>query len=208
MAQYGLLKAYAKGFCVTPQLLFIQFQSESRLSATDLKTPNLRRWAGLFLLYHPSIATVEARRIRRAQMSLKEREKAGTTRHGTVVSGGGTGSHIRLESRESRRDDEGVSYILRWDEEEIVLRSQSTLQQSAKTGKLNKNEIDNRLGRLGKILRAAEGLFEGDKEAAIGWLTHPVRGLGYKRPIDLLETSAESDSVIGLIECLERGIFV
>ncbi len=89
----------------------------------------------------------------------------------------------------------------------ITLISPATLQRRAKAGRFNKNESD-RLYRFVKVLEAATGLFAGDKEAAMDWLTHPVRGLGYKKPVDLLGTSVESDQILNLIGCLEHGIFV
>lgn len=38
-------------------------------------------------------------------------------------------------------------------------------------------------------------------------MTRPVRGLGDRRPMDMLSTSAESQAVIDLIVRLEHGVF-
>lgn len=90
---------------------------------------------------------------------------------------------------------------------EAAVISPATLARRSKAGRFNRDESD-RLYRFARVMDAATGLFEGDREAAMRWMTGPVRGLGNRKPVDMLKTSAETDSVVGLIECLERGIFV
>lgn len=90
---------------------------------------------------------------------------------------------------------------------EAAAISPATLARRSKAKRFNKDESD-RLYRFARVLDAATGLFEGDREAAINWMKRPVRGLGYRKPVDMLQTSAETDSVVGLIECLEHGVFV
>ncbi len=89
----------------------------------------------------------------------------------------------------------------------IASISPATLRRRAKTGKFSKDESD-RLYRFLKVLDAATDFYGGDREIAIRWLTGPVRGLGYRKPVDMLGTSAETDSVIKLIERLEWGVIV
>lgn len=52
--------------------------------------------------------------------------------------------------------------------------------------------------------QAAVELFEGDRTAAERWLYQGVRGLGGKRPIDVMEVDPEQ--VLNLIGRLEHGV--
>jgi len=54
--------------------------------------------------------------------------------------------------------------------------------------------------------RFARPLYAGDEEAARRWLGEPSRGLGGRKPVDMLTTSAESESVLDLIGRLEHGV--
>ena len=89
---------------------------------------------------------------------------------------------------------------------EAAVISPATLQRRARAGKFNRDESD-RLYRLAKILKAATDLYEGDMETAKTWLRKPVRGLGNRKPIDMLATSAETEEVMDLIGRLEHGVF-
>jgi len=67
-------------------------------------------------------------------------------------------------------------------------------------------EESDRLYRLLEVVKAAKDLFEGDLGAATAWLCKPVRGLGDRRPIDMVITTAETQAVLDLIGRLEYGI--
>ncbi|MAO60136.1 MAG: antitoxin [Alcanivorax sp.] len=82
----------------------------------------------------------------------------------------------------------------------------ATLRRRAKAGKFKVEESD-RLYRFAEVLKAAIDLFEGDRERAVHWLSNPVRGLGDRRPVDMLATSAEVEAVLDLIGRLEHGVF-
>lgn len=82
----------------------------------------------------------------------------------------------------------------------------ATLQRRAKAGRFNQDESD-RLYRLAEVLKAATDLFEGDRDAANAWLNKPIRGLGGRRPMEMLATSAETEAVLDLIGRLEHGVF-
>ena len=82
----------------------------------------------------------------------------------------------------------------------------ATLQRRAKAWKFNRVESD-RLYRFAEVYKSALDLFEGEGVAATRWLRNPVRGLGNKRPIDMLSTSAETAAVLNLIGRLEHGVF-
>ncbi|MBE8232353.1 MAG: DUF2384 domain-containing protein [Endozoicomonadaceae bacterium] len=81
----------------------------------------------------------------------------------------------------------------------------ATLQRRAKSGTFTTEESD-KLYRFASVYKAALDLFGGNIESARQWIQQPVLGLGNKRPIDMLQTSAEVDSVINIIGRLEHGI--
>jgi putative toxin-antitoxin system antitoxin component (TIGR02293 family) len=63
--------------------------------------------------------------------------------------------------------------------------------------------------RLAAITKAAIAFFGyNNEEVAHRWLTKPIRGLGYKRPVDMVHTDKDTELVLNLINCLEHGIFV
>lgn len=82
----------------------------------------------------------------------------------------------------------------------------ATLQRRAKAGHFKVDEGD-RLYRFAEVYKCAIDLFEGDKEQACTWLLNPVRGLGGKRPADMISTSAGAEAVLDLIGRLEHGVF-
>jgi putative toxin-antitoxin system antitoxin component (TIGR02293 family) len=83
--------------------------------------------------------------------------------------------------------------------------SRSTLLRREKKGRFTQAESD-RIYRMAKVYQAAIDLFEGDNAAACRWLKAPVKGLGYVRPIDMLQTMAGTETVLDLIGRLEHGI--
>ena len=83
----------------------------------------------------------------------------------------------------------------------------STLARRAKAGRFNAVESD-RLVAMVAVFDGALGLFENDKAAATKWMSSPVRGLGSKRPLDMLGTGVETKAVFELMGQLERGILV
>lgn len=82
----------------------------------------------------------------------------------------------------------------------------ATLNRRSKAGKFSKDESD-RLYRYAEIFTQTLNLFEGDVEGACQWLRTPDRGLGDRRPIDMISTSAETEGVLNLIGRLEHGVF-
>lgn len=55
------------------------------------------------------------------------------------------------------------------------------------------------------VWRAAIEMFEGDRTAADRWLHHEAMGLGWKRPIDVMQEDPQQ--VLDLIARIEHGIF-
>lgn len=89
----------------------------------------------------------------------------------------------------------------------IVSIPSATLQRRAKSGRFTRDESD-RLFRFAELYKAAIDLFEGDADGAREWIQQAVRGLGGRRPVDMLNTSVESQAVMELIGRLEHGITV
>ncbi len=82
----------------------------------------------------------------------------------------------------------------------------ATLKRRADTGYFQPAEGD-RLYRFAKVYKSAVDLFEGDKAMAKEWLLSPVRGLGGRRPIEMVATTAGAEAVLDLIGRLEHGVF-
>jgi putative toxin-antitoxin system antitoxin component (TIGR02293 family) len=100
-----------------------------------------------------------------------------------------------------------VTGIDKKDIAQCIAIAPATLNRRAKAGKFTPDEGD-KLYRLTEVLSAATDLFEGDLESAISWLKAPAKGLGGKRPLEMMSTSAESEAVMDLIGRLEHGVFV
>ena len=82
----------------------------------------------------------------------------------------------------------------------------ATLYRRAKTGQFTPDESD-KLYRFTNVLVAAITLFEGNQDEAITWLLSDIKGLGEKKPLDMLSTSAGCDAVIEMIGQLEHSVF-
>ncbi|WP_429433138.1 antitoxin Xre/MbcA/ParS toxin-binding domain-containing protein [Pseudomonas sp. BS3782 TE3695] len=76
-----------------------------------------------------------------------------------------------------------------------------------KAGRLHSVESD-RLVALIAAFEEALYLFESNVAAATEWMSTPVRGLGSKRPLDMMRMRVETKVVFDLIGRLERGVFV
>ncbi len=88
---------------------------------------------------------------------------------------------------------------------EVITISPASLQR--RKGKRFTAQESDKLYRYARLYKAAEELFEGDKLATRAWLNKPVQGLGHRRPIDMLATSAEMEAVLDLVGRLEHGVF-
>lgn len=85
--------------------------------------------------------------------------------------------------------------------------SPARLARRAKAGRFNTAESD-RLVTLVTLFDEALSLLENDRGGAAEWMTSPVRGLGSKRPIDMLGTRVETQTVVDLIGQLGKGVLV
>lgn len=88
---------------------------------------------------------------------------------------------------------------------QAVSISRSTLKRREAKGRFTVEEGD-RLYRFAEVFKAATELFEGDRDKARDWMFKPAKGLGGKRPIDMVATTAESEGVLDLIGRLEYGV--
>jgi putative toxin-antitoxin system antitoxin component (TIGR02293 family) len=82
-----------------------------------------------------------------------------------------------------------------------------TLTRRQGEGRLDPNESD-RLWRAAVIFDMAVDLFNGDSDAARGWLERPQPGLGHAVPIEFASTSIGALEVEKLITRLEYGVGV
>ena len=101
----------------------------------------------------------------------------------------------------------GVLQVQRGVISKAICIAPSTLARRAKAGRFNILESD-RLVALVAVFEGALCLFENDKAAATEWMSLPVRGLGSKRPLDMIGTGVETKAVLDLIGQLERGVLV
>lgn len=81
----------------------------------------------------------------------------------------------------------------------------STLQRREQAGRFTEAESD-RLYRFAEVYQAALALWRGDTEAAQRWLSSPVKGLGFQRPIDMLHTMVGTQQVLDLMGRLRHGV--
>jgi putative toxin-antitoxin system antitoxin component (TIGR02293 family) len=81
-----------------------------------------------------------------------------------------------------------------------------TLARRRVGGRLNHHESE-RLLRLADIYDRCLDLFSGDRQAVHQWLTQPVRGLNYARPIDFARSDDGSREVKDLIGRLDHGVY-
>jgi len=80
----------------------------------------------------------------------------------------------------------------------------SDVRAKGENWSLNSTESD-RLVALIAVYGAALSLFENDAVSANKWMNSRVRGLGSRRPLDMLGTRVETEAVFDLIGRLESG---
>jgi putative toxin-antitoxin system antitoxin component (TIGR02293 family) len=88
-----------------------------------------------------------------------------------------------------------------------IYMSPTTMARREKAGRFNAVESD-RLVALVAVFEDALSLLGNDVAAATEWMSTPIRGLGSKRPLDMLRTRVETKAVIDLIGRLERAVIV
>ncbi len=63
-----------------------------------------------------------------------------------------------------------------------------------------------RLYRLARVAAQAQDVFE-SADTATSWLKRPNRGLNGHAPVDLLDTDAGTEQVVGLLDRIEYGVY-
>jgi len=81
-----------------------------------------------------------------------------------------------------------------------------TMTRRRAEGRFLSSESD-RLLRASRLFAQALELFEGDRDAARGWLVAAQSALGHAIPLDLARTEVGSREVERLIARLEHGVF-
>lgn len=81
-----------------------------------------------------------------------------------------------------------------------------TLLRRKEAGRLQPAESD-RVLRASRLFARAQDLFDGDQEAARGWLTKPQRALGGATPLEIAKTEVGAREVEQIIGRLEHGVF-
>nr|WP_024964959.1 antitoxin Xre/MbcA/ParS toxin-binding domain-containing protein [Pantoea sp. IMH] len=67
-------------------------------------------------------------------------------------------------------------------------------------------EQSGRVYMLIRVISAASRLFDGDMGRVAQWLERPAKGLGGKKPADIISTPAGAEAVITLIGQIEHGV--
>jgi putative toxin-antitoxin system antitoxin component (TIGR02293 family) len=83
----------------------------------------------------------------------------------------------------------------------------STLDRRKSVGHLNTQESDKVYG-LVRLIDAATDLFSGNENKAKAWIRKSAKGLGDRAPIDMIRTTAETESVIDFIGRIKHGVIV
>ena len=89
---------------------------------------------------------------------------------------------------------------------ELVDIPRRTLLRRKSEGRFSPNESD-RLLRVARIFGKALELFDGDRDAAIDWLTARQVGLGGTIPFQLARSETGAREVESLLGRLEYGVF-
>jgi putative toxin-antitoxin system antitoxin component (TIGR02293 family) len=89
---------------------------------------------------------------------------------------------------------------------EILFISPRSLQRRKVEGRLHADESD-RLLRLSRMFGLAIELFEGDRDATIGWMNRSLPVLGDASPLEMSKTEPGNLEVERLIGRLEHGVF-
>jgi len=81
-----------------------------------------------------------------------------------------------------------------------------TFLRRKEAGRLQPAESD-RVLRASRLFARAQDLFDGDQEAARGWLMKPQRALGGAIPLEIAKTEVGAREVERIIGRLEQGVF-
>lgn len=83
---------------------------------------------------------------------------------------------------------------------------ESTFHNHQKSRKPLSAEASSRVYQIARAVEAAEAYFDGDRDAAQRWLTHPKVALGDASPLEFARTPQGSDYVIKLLNRMAHGV--
>lgn len=89
---------------------------------------------------------------------------------------------------------------------EIIQIAPRTLMRRLSDNTRLKADESERVLRVGRLLKRAEEVLEGDEEAAL-WFRHPLRALGGRSPLDMCATEPGAREVETVLGRLEHGVF-
>src|ERR1043165_6060514 len=81
-----------------------------------------------------------------------------------------------------------------------------TLLRRRATGRFSPDESD-RLLRAARVIASALGLFDGDRDAALEWLSKPQLAFGGAVPLEMAQTEIGAREVETLAYRLEHGVY-
>lgn len=81
-----------------------------------------------------------------------------------------------------------------------------TLARRKKENRLSSEESE-RLLRVSKLFDDSLSLFDGDREAAVNWLSTPKKALKNQSPLQIARTEIGAREVENLIGRIEHGVF-
>lgn len=82
----------------------------------------------------------------------------------------------------------------------------STIKRRIKNKERFSSQESDVMYRLASLIKLATELFD-DEDKALFWIKDSVYGLGGKRPIDMISTTIDFDTVKDLIGRIEHGVF-
>lgn len=88
-----------------------------------------------------------------------------------------------------------------------IMRYEDTAPECSEFNEHIAKMEDDESERYAKVLVEAVSLF-GNERQALRWLKTPVKGLGNKRPVDMLSNDENAEAVLNIIGRLEHGVFI
>lgn len=101
----------------------------------------------------------------------------------------------------ARELDRPSKYVL-----EVTGIPESTFHNHQKARKPLSPDASSRVYQVARAVEAAEEYFDGDKDAAQRWLTHPKVALGGEVPLEFAATPQGSDYVVKLLSRMAHGV--
>ena len=88
----------------------------------------------------------------------------------------------------------------------LGIQPRTLRNRSQKQGKLTRDQSEKAL-RVARVFTKSRTLL-GSEEKAKEWMTSPVKSLGGKKPLDLLETDIGGQDVLNALSAIEWGVYL